>query len=63
MVDFAMEVHKSLYPDKEVPTSLKERRVEILNNFKRLQAETEQANIPWYAINTHTVGYMSCQAA
>merc|ERR1719336_1817136 len=43
MVDFAMEVHKSLYPDKEVPTSLKERRVEILNNFKKLQAETEQA--------------------
>merc|ERR1719153_2143743 len=43
MVDFAMEVHKSLYPDKEVPTSLKERRVDILNNFKKLQAETEQA--------------------
>merc|ERR1719186_813505 len=43
MVDFAMEGHKSLYPDKEVPTSLKERRVDILNNFKKLQAETEQA--------------------
>merc|ERR1719464_2507701 len=43
MVVFAMEVHKSLYPDKEVPTSLKERRVDILNNFKKLQAETEQA--------------------
>ena len=38
-----MEVHKSLYPDLEVPASLKERRVQILNNFKKLQAETEPA--------------------
>merc|ERR1719319_237964 len=43
MVDLAMEVHKSLYPDLEVPASLKERRVQILNNFKKLQAETEPA--------------------
>merc|ERR1712121_304408 len=26
MVDFAMDVHKSLYPDKEVPASLREKR-------------------------------------
>ena len=43
MVDLAMDVHKHLYPDLEVPASLKERRVGILNNFKQLQAETEPA--------------------
>jgi len=43
MVDLAMDVHKHLYPDLEVPGSLKERRVGILNNFKQLQAETEPA--------------------
>merc|ERR1719481_1709597 len=41
MVDFAMDVHKSLYPDREVPNTLKDKRAEVVENFKRLQAETE----------------------
>merc|ERR1740131_455407 len=41
MVDFAMDVHKSLYPDKEVPNTLKDKRAEVVENFKKLQGETE----------------------
>merc|ERR1719509_288390 len=41
MVDFAMDVHKSLYPDKEVPASLREKRTQVVENFKKLQAETD----------------------
>merc|ERR1719446_422090 len=41
MVDFAMDVHKSLYPDKEVPAALKEKRTQVVENFKKLQAETD----------------------
>jgi len=41
MVDFAMDVHKSLYPDREVPNSLKDKRAEVVENFKKLQGETE----------------------
>jgi translation initiation factor 3 subunit E len=41
MVDFAMDVFKNLYPDKEVPTSLKEKRTDVVAELKRLQAETE----------------------
>jgi len=41
MVDFIMDVHKNLYPDKDVPQSLKEKRQEVVENFKRLQNETE----------------------
>jgi translation initiation factor 3 subunit E len=41
MVDFAMDVHKSLYPDKEVPNTLKDKRAEVVENFKKLQAETD----------------------
>merc|ERR1719310_2040140 len=41
MVDFAMDVHKSLYPDQEVPATLKEKRSQVVENFKKLQAETE----------------------
>ena len=41
MVDFAMDVHKSLYPDKEVPATLRDKRAQVVENFKRLQAETE----------------------
>ena len=29
MVDFAMDVHKSLYPDREVPNTLKDKRAEV----------------------------------
>ena len=41
MVDFATDVHKSLYPDKEVPASLKDKRLQVVENFKKLQSETE----------------------
>merc|ERR1719296_706237 len=41
MVDFAMDVHKSLYPDKEVPASLREKRTQVVENFKTLKAETD----------------------
>ena len=41
MVDFAMDVHKSLYPDREVPNTLKDKRAEVVENFKELQGETE----------------------
>ena len=41
MVDFAMDVHKSLYPDKDVPATLRDKRAQVVENFKRLQAETE----------------------
>merc|ERR1719481_2386765 len=41
MVDFAMDVHKSLYPDREVPNTLKDKRALVVENFKKLQGETE----------------------
>ncbi len=41
MVDFVMDVHKSLYPDQEVPATLKEKRTVVVENFKKLQNETE----------------------
>ena len=41
MVDFIMDVQKSLYPDKDVPKNLVEKRQEVVDNFKRLQNETE----------------------
>merc|ERR1719225_1171765 len=42
MVDFAMDVHKSLYPDQEVPPTLKDKRTQVVENFKKLQADTKQ---------------------
>jgi len=41
MVDFAMDVHKSLYPDKEVPGNFYDKRAEVVDNFKKLQGETD----------------------
>merc|ERR1719154_192215 len=41
MGDFAMDVHKSLYPDREVPGTPKDKRAEVVDNFKKLQSETE----------------------
>jgi len=41
MVDFAMDVHKSLYPDKDVPAQFYDKRGEVVENFKKLQAETD----------------------
>ena len=39
MVDFAMDVHKSLYPDKKMPNALMEKKTDVEINFKRLQNE------------------------
>jgi translation initiation factor 3 subunit E len=36
-----MVVHKSLNPDQEVPGSLKDKMSRVVENFKKLQAETE----------------------
>jgi len=41
MVDFIMDVHKSLYPDQEVPANLKEKRQVVVEKFKKLQTDTE----------------------
>lgn len=41
MVDFIMDVHKTLYPDKEVPPELSEKRQRVVDEFKQLQNETE----------------------
>jgi len=42
MVDFAMDVHKTLYPDLEVPKGLTEKRRDVVDELKRLQEQTEQ---------------------
>ncbi|XP_029447760.1 eukaryotic translation initiation factor 3 subunit E isoform X2 [Rhinatrema bivittatum] len=41
MVDFAMDVYKNLYSDKEIPHSLREKRTTVVAQLKQLQAETE----------------------
>ncbi|XP_041358424.1 eukaryotic translation initiation factor 3 subunit E-A-like [Gigantopelta aegis] len=41
MVDFAMDVHKTLYPDSSVPETLKEKRQQVVSQLKKLQADTE----------------------
>ncbi|XP_025111283.1 eukaryotic translation initiation factor 3 subunit E-A-like [Pomacea canaliculata] len=41
MVDFAMDVHKNLYPDQRDPVSLREKRQEVVTKLKSLQAETD----------------------
>uniref|UniRef100_A0A9J7XB92 Eukaryotic translation initiation factor 3 subunit E n=1 Tax=Cyprinus carpio carpio TaxID=630221 RepID=A0A9J7XB92_CYPCA len=40
MVDFAMDVYRNLFPDKEIPT-LREKRTEVVAQLKQLQSETE----------------------
>merc|ERR1712018_554606 len=42
MVDFAMDVHKTLYPELEVPKGLTEKRRDVVDELKRLQEQTEQ---------------------
>ena len=42
MVDFIMDVHKTLYPDQEIPKNLYDKRTTVVANFKRLQEENEQ---------------------
>ncbi|KAL4617133.1 eukaryotic translation initiation factor 3 subunit E [Arapaima gigas] len=41
MVDFAMDVYTNLYPDKDIPQSLREKRSEVVAQLKQLQMETE----------------------
>jgi translation initiation factor 3 subunit E len=41
MVDFIIDVHKTLYPDQEVPKSLYEKRTTVVATFKRLQDENQ----------------------
>lgn len=41
MVDFAMDIHGSLYPGQPVPAELPERRSRVVSELKRLQTETE----------------------
>uniref|UniRef100_A0A673G8J2 Eukaryotic translation initiation factor 3 subunit E-B-like n=1 Tax=Sinocyclocheilus rhinocerous TaxID=307959 RepID=A0A673G8J2_9TELE len=41
MVDFAMDVYKNLYSDKDIPHSLKEKRTTVVAQLKQLQSETE----------------------
>uniref|UniRef100_A0A671L537 Eukaryotic translation initiation factor 3 subunit E n=1 Tax=Sinocyclocheilus anshuiensis TaxID=1608454 RepID=A0A671L537_9TELE len=41
MVDFAMDVYRNLFPDKEIPISLRGKRTEVVAQLKQLQSETE----------------------
>ncbi|KAM4549554.1 LOW QUALITY PROTEIN: eukaryotic translation initiation factor 3 subunit E-B [Fundulus diaphanus] len=41
MVDFAMDVYKNLYPDKEILHSLRDKRSSVVAQLKQLQLETE----------------------
>lgn len=43
MVDFAMDIHTSLYPDQVVPAELPERRSRVVSELKRLQVSRLQA--------------------
>merc|ERR1712209_210208 len=42
MVDFAMDVHKTLYKDQDVPKYLTEKRKEVVDELKRQQEQTEK---------------------
>merc|ERR1719472_346748 len=47
MVDFAMDVHGTLYPDQEVPKSLVDKRAMVVEKFKeelqaRIQAKDKE---------------------
>uniref|UniRef100_A0A3B5AEP0 Eukaryotic translation initiation factor 3 subunit E n=1 Tax=Stegastes partitus TaxID=144197 RepID=A0A3B5AEP0_9TELE len=41
MVDFAMDVYRSLFSEKEIPHTLREKRTEVVAQLKQLQSETE----------------------
>jgi len=41
MVDFAMDVHRNLYPDQAVPTTLKDKRNDVVAQLKSLQSKTD----------------------
>merc|ERR1719361_522597 len=42
MVDFAMDVHKNLYPDQEIPNTLIEKRKSVVEKLKGLQENMEK---------------------
>ncbi len=42
MVDFAMDIHKSLYNTDDVPPEMKDRRQEVVGRLKGLQKDVEQ---------------------
>jgi translation initiation factor 3 subunit E len=42
MVDFAMDIHKSLYSTEEVPPQMKERRQEVVARLRGLSKDVEQ---------------------
>uniref|UniRef100_A0A665VK90 Eukaryotic translation initiation factor 3 subunit E n=1 Tax=Echeneis naucrates TaxID=173247 RepID=A0A665VK90_ECHNA len=44
MVDFAMDVYRSLFSEKEIPHTLREKRTEVVAQLKQLQSETEPIN-------------------
>merc|ERR1711944_302294 len=41
MVDFAMDVHKNLYPDQEIPNSLIEKRKSVVEKLKKIFEDEE----------------------
>ena len=41
MIDFAMDVHKTLYPDQDVPKELAAKRPKVVEEFERLQRATK----------------------
>lgn len=41
MVDFAMDVHRTLYPDQDVPQILKDKRLDVVGQLKQLQHDVE----------------------
>jgi len=40
MVDYAMDVYRQLYPDRDIPRNLTEKRVEVVSKLKSLQEST-----------------------
>ena len=53
MVDFIMDVHKTLYPDQEIPQSLYDKRTKVVDDFKRLQKENEPILITFQDPKVH----------
>jgi translation initiation factor 3 subunit E len=41
MVDFAMDIHKSLYEDSPIPQAMKERRAEVVARLRKLQQDVD----------------------
>merc|ERR1719323_2904729 len=45
MVDFAMDVHKGLYPDQEVPQTLVDKRASVVEQFKQIQSSRDSKQL------------------